>query len=252
MTGTTEVPAAIVTYFDAINNEDWDRLATVWRDDAELIATGARPRVGIDEIVRYYPKTLAPWKQHFDDPTRFVVAGDTVTVEIHFSGRSADGIAVEFDAVDVFDLVEGKIRRVTNWYDTATVRALLPAPVPPVIETYFRAINDEDWDALRSVWADDAVVLAAGARPRSGVADVMTLYTKMFDHWPKHLDVPGRTLVSGDTVTVEVHFVGTTDAGREIEFDAVDVIDLAGGRITRLTNWYDTSKVRGLIAAGPR
>jgi ketosteroid isomerase-like protein len=247
-TPASEVPDAVSTYFSAINAEDWDRLATVWQDDAELIAVGARPRKGKDAIVKYYPKTLAPWKEHFDDPTRFIVAGDTVTVEIHFSGRSADGIEVEFDAVDVFDLVDGRIQRVTNWYDVAAVRALLPPPLPAAVATYFRGINEEDWDTLRSVWADDAVVLAAGARPRTGVDDLMGLYTKMFDHWPKHLDVPGRTFIDGNTVTVEVHFIGTTDDGRELEFDAVDVIDLEKGKITKLTNWYDTSKVRAMIA----
>ena len=76
----------------------------------------------------------------------------------------------------------------------------------------------------------------------------MGLYTKMFDHWPKHEDIPGRTFVDGNTVTVEVHFIGTTDDGRELEFDAVDVIDIEGGKITKLTNWYDTSKVRAMIA----
>lgn len=246
---TDAVPEAITTYFDAINNEDWDRLATVWRDDAELLAVGARPRRGVAEIVKYYPKTLAPWQQHLDDPTRFIVAGDTVTVEIHFSGKSADGIEVEFDAVDVFDLVDGKIQRVTNWYDTSKVRALLPAPVPPVVEKYFAAINAEDWTTFPSLWTKDAVVLAVGARPRNGVDELMTLYTKMFDHWPKHLDIPGRTFVSGSTVTVEVHFIGTTDDGRELEFDAVDVIDIEDGKIKKLTNWYDTSKVRAMIAA---
>jgi ketosteroid isomerase-like protein len=242
------VPEAITTYFSAINAEDWDRLATIWRDDAELHAVGGRPRKGKDEIVKFYPRTLAPWKDHLDDPTRFVVAGDTVTVEIHFTGRSADGVEVEFDAVDVFDLVDGKIATVTNWYDTSAVRKLLPVPVPAAVSTYFDAVNSENWESLRSVWSDDVVVLAVGARPRSGIEDVMGLYTKMFDHWPQHNDIAGRTLVDGNTVTVEVHFVGTTDDGRELEFDAVDVIDIEGGKIKRLTNWYDTSKVRAMIA----
>lgn len=248
MTVPESVPEAITTYFSAINSEDWERLATVWQDDAELLAVGARPRKGRESIVGYYPKTLAPWKEHLDDPTRFIVAGDTVTAEIHFTGRSADGIEVAFDAVDVFDLVDGRIQRLTNWYDVAAVRALLPPAVPPVVGAYFDAINAEDWDSFRSLWTADAVVLAAGARPRHGVDDLMTLYTKMFDHWPSHLDVPGRTLVDGNTVTVEVHFRGTTDDGRELEFDAVDVIDVEGGRIRKLTNWYDTARVRAMIA----
>lgn len=248
MTASSSVPEALTTYFDSINNEDWDRLATVWQDDAELIPVGARTRRGKDEIVKFYPKTLAPWKEHLDDPTRVIVAGDTVTAEIHFTGKSADGVEVEFDAVDVFDLVDGRIQRLTNWYDVAAVRALLPPPVPEAIGAYFRGINDEDWNSFRTLWAEDATVLAVGARPRHGVDDLMSLYTKMFERWTKHLDVPGRTLVDGNTVTVEVHFVGTTEDGRELEFDAVDVIDLEDGRIKKLTNWYDTSKVRAMIA----
>ncbi len=247
---TEGVPAAIVTYFDSINSEDWARLATVWAPDAELIAVGARPRRGADAIVQYYPKTLGPWKEHVDAPTRYIVAGDTVTVEIHYTGRSADGTEVEFDAVDVFDLRDGLIKRVTNWYDVAAVRALLPTPIPRVVSDYFDAVNAEDWDKLRAVWADDAVVIATGARRRVGVEDVMSLYTKMFHPWPQHLDQPGRTFVSGSTVTVEVHFTGTGADGRTAEFDAVDVIDIAGGKIARLTNWYDVAMVRSMINAG--
>jgi hypothetical protein len=55
-------------------------------------------------------------------------------------------------------------------------------------------------------------------------------------------DVPGGTLIDGNTVTVEVRFIGTTEDGRELEFDAVDVIDLEGRRIKKLTNWYDPSR----------
>lgn len=247
MTASNPVPEALTTYFDAINNEDWDRLATIWQDHAVLIPAGARPRRGIDEIVQYYPKVLAGWMEHFEDPTRFLVAGDTVTAELHFTGKSATGVEVEFDAVDVFDLVDGRIERLCTWYDAAAVRALLPPPVPEAIGAYFRTINDEDWDGFRTLWAEDATVLAVGARPRHGVDDVMNLYTKMFDHWPQHLDVPGRTLIDGSTVTVEVHFVGTSDNGREVEFDAVDVIDLEGRKIKKLTTWYDTSRVLAMI-----
>jgi ketosteroid isomerase-like protein len=124
--------------------------------------------------------------------------------------------------------------------------------VPVAVTNYFDALNGEDWEGFRALWADDAAVLAVGARPRYGVDDVMNLYRSIFEHWSRHLDVPGRTLVDGDTVTVEVHFVGTTDEGREVEFDAVDVIDLEGERIKRVTTWYDTARVSALItgAAG--
>lgn len=244
MTDIETAPAAIRTYFEAINSEDWERLATVWHEDAELRAVGARPRRGRAEIGAYFPKTLAPWRRHLDDPVRVAVAGDVVTVEIHFVGSTDDGRAVEFDAVDVFDLEAGRIRRLSTWYDVDAVRRRLPVPTPPAISEYFRCLNAEDWPAFERIWHPDAEVLLAGARPRRGLEHLMGLYRKLFDAWPRHHDEPGRVLRSGSTCTVEVAFTGTTAAGRSLAFDAVDVIDLADGQLLRLTNWYDTSYVR--------
>ena len=120
--------------------------------------------------------------------------------------------------------------------------------VPKAVISYFDALNDEDWDGFGIIWAEDASVHAVGARPRHGVGEVLDLYKKIFEHWPRHVDIPGRTFIDGDTVTVEVHFVGTTDEGRDVEFDAIDVIDLEDGRIKRITTWYDTARVSELIA----
>jgi ketosteroid isomerase-like protein len=119
--------------------------------------------------------------------------------------------------------------------------------VPPTVTRYFDALNAEDWDGFRALWVEDAAALAVGARPRYGVDDVMNLYSKIFDNWSKHRDIPGRTLIDGDTVTVEVHFVGTTNEGREVEFDAVDVIDLEDGKLKRITTWYDTARVLAMV-----
>jgi ketosteroid isomerase-like protein len=64
---------------------------------------------------------------HSDAPTRILEMGDTVLAEIHFTGRSATGVDVEFPAVDVFDLRDGKIVRLTQWVDTAALERKLGA-----------------------------------------------------------------------------------------------------------------------------
>jgi ketosteroid isomerase-like protein len=120
--------------------------------------------------------------------------------------------------------------------------------VPAAVTGYFDALNAEDWDGFRALWVEDAAAHAVGARPRHGLDDVMDLYSKIFVNWSKHLDIPGRTLIDGDAVTVEVHFVGTTKEGREIEFDAVDVIDLEEGKLKSVTTWYDTARVLAMIS----
>ena len=115
-------PQAIIDYFDAINTEDWDKLASLWVDDAELNVVAARPRRGKADVLGYYPKALAPFPKHYDDPYRISVDGDVVTVEIEFTGEMADGRPVQFLAVDVFDMREGRLWKMSSWFNIEDVR----------------------------------------------------------------------------------------------------------------------------------
>lgn len=106
-------------YFKLLNDEEWDGFRDLWTDDAEVVAVGARPRHGIDGVMTYYKKIFGPWSKHVDEPVRVMSAteGDTVTVEVRFQGWTHDGRHVAFDAVDLFDLRDGRIRRLSSWYD---------------------------------------------------------------------------------------------------------------------------------------
>ena len=115
---------------------------------------------------------------------------------------------------------------------------------------YFECINSEDWVGLRDVWHEEIEIRAVGARPLHGRDDAVALYPRLFQAWPTHRDEPTRIVVAGDVVTAEVTFTGTMADGRQLSFDAVDVIDIADGRIRRLTNWYDVAYVRDQLAAG--
>ena len=84
---------------------------------------------------------------------------------------------------------------------------------------------------------------------RHGVDEVMALYPEILSPFPIHLDDPRRVLVSGDSATVEIHFTGTTDAGRTIEFDALDVFDLEDGLIRRLRYWYNPGPILADLTA---
>jgi ketosteroid isomerase-like protein len=112
----------IDAYFAAVNAEDWTAMAGLWEPGAELAATGARPRHGRDEILAYYANVLAGYAEHEDRPGRRITERGTVVVEVGFTGRTAGGRPVTFDAVDVFDLTQDRIRRLSTWYDTAAVR----------------------------------------------------------------------------------------------------------------------------------
>ena len=112
-------------YFTCINNEDWVGFAELWESDAEVRAVGTRPRRGISEIEGFYRGLFSPWLRHRDTPTRVLPSGDAVTVEVRFDGETHDGQSLDFEAVDVFDLGDGRIRRLSTWYDLVLVRRRL-------------------------------------------------------------------------------------------------------------------------------
>ena len=123
--GRRSIRTTLDAYFDGINEERYDDVAALFAADGVLIAPGTPPRSGAD-IAAYFAAALAPYPEHRDEPTRYVLAGSTATVEIRFTGRNAGGGEMEFDAVDVFDLDErGDIVRITSWYDSYQVRRRL-------------------------------------------------------------------------------------------------------------------------------
>lgn len=120
-----ELPECVGAYFQAINAEDFERLSSVWTQTAELRAVGARPRRGRDEVMTFYRELFEPWASHTDQPTRVVTAADLVVTEIEFAGVTHAGKQVAFEALDVFDLADGSIARLTTWYDLTWVRRQL-------------------------------------------------------------------------------------------------------------------------------
>lgn len=118
--------STIESYFDGINAERYDEVGALFAAEGVLIAPGVSPRVGPDEVASYFRSALARYPKHYDDPTRVIDAGSTVTVEIHFTGELDNGAPMEFDAVDVFDLdADGKIVKLSSWYDSHAVRTTL-------------------------------------------------------------------------------------------------------------------------------
>ena len=118
-------------YFDGVNNENWEDFRGIWHEDAVVDVTGGLHFEGVEEIVPYYPRVLKNFPVHYDDPYAVHVAGDVVTVEIAFRGETLDGVTAEWEAVDVFTLENGRIRKLTTWYDMGYVVGLLRSPGAP-------------------------------------------------------------------------------------------------------------------------
>ena len=124
------------------------------------------------------------------------------------------------------------------------------ATLRTTVTAYFEVLNAENWDGMRSLWHRDGELSAVGARPRAGAAAVMTYFQKIFDPWPEHRDEPTRLLVCerDRAVVAELRFMGRTRDGRSVTFDAVDVFDIEGGQIRRMTSWYDIAAARRATA----
>jgi ketosteroid isomerase-like protein len=119
------LPPEVRDYFDALNGEDFEALERVWSRHGELRAVGSRPRQGIEEVMAYFRPLFDPWVEHRDQPTRVIADGDAVVVEVRFTGRTEAGRELVFDAVDVFDLRDGLVERLSTWYDLAWLRRQL-------------------------------------------------------------------------------------------------------------------------------
>ena len=122
-----EVRAVVERYFDCVNSDDWEGLRALWHPQCVSTPVDGPQRRGVDEVMELYPLILAPFPAHLDDPTRILVSGDSATVEIRFTGTLHNGRVVTFDALDVFDLEDGLIRRLRYWYDSAPILAQIVA-----------------------------------------------------------------------------------------------------------------------------
>ena len=109
----------VKNYFAALNAEDWELMASVLHPELDLIPSASQPRIGSDKAIAMFQKIFERFPVHQDNPTRFLESGNTVVVEISFSGATADGTEVSFDAVDIFDVEDGQIYRLSQWFDMA-------------------------------------------------------------------------------------------------------------------------------------
>jgi ketosteroid isomerase-like protein len=128
MTPTTAIPdtsspsAELVRrYFNAVNNHLWDELAEIFHPDVTVQHGMSLSTSGRAKAVKLLAAVVSQFATHEDRPTRYIVSGDTVAVEIMFTGTLPDGTVLEFPAADLIDTDGKQITRVVSWYDTAVV-----------------------------------------------------------------------------------------------------------------------------------
>ena len=128
---TAAAPAAIGRYFDGVNNEDWDDFRGIWHDDAVVEVVGGIRVQGWDAILPYYVGALQNFPVHYDDPYRDSRRRRHDHGRDRFRRRDLDGVPTTFEAVDVFTLEDGLVRRLTTWYDLDRVLSFTRTPGTP-------------------------------------------------------------------------------------------------------------------------
>jgi len=120
----------------------------------------------------------------------------------------------------------------------------------PLIDRYFAALNEEDYEALEDVFHPEAVLRPPGTRSRAGHDEIMRFFRKVFEKYPQHADNPSRVLSDGNCVVVEIDFNGMTSSQAPVSFLAVDIFDIEDSRIINLSQWFDTAEVARQVGDG--
>lgn len=113
-------------YFSSLNETRLDELGKVFAEDATLHFPTYEPIRGREAIQSFYTAVLKYYPKHFDNPVKFFFSEDGgIAVEIHFEGETIEGRPMVFDAVDVFQVENGKVKKLQIRYDSAKVAQML-------------------------------------------------------------------------------------------------------------------------------
>jgi uncharacterized protein (TIGR02246 family) len=120
----------------------------------------------------------------------------------------------------------------------------MTAPARELIERHDAAWNDQDVDALNTLYTADVVFQnhTAGEEPVIGRDAVRAHIAGIFERWPDLRFSSRRLYLSPDFCVSEWTARATTADGRLIEWDGVDVMPIRDGSIAR-KDVYSTSHI---------
>jgi len=114
---------------------------------------------------------------------------------------------------------------------------------PQLLKDFLEAFNRHDLDAIMGYFAEDCVLYTPrGAAPRgdcyTGKAAVRAGLAKRFEGIPNVHYGDDKHWVCGDLGVSEWTLTGTSTSGERIEVRGVDLLEFAGGRITRKDSFW--------------
>lgn len=106
----------------------------------------------------------------------------------------------------------------------------------------FAAFNDHNWQAMASLYAEDALFLdpAFGTKPVSkSRAEIVTKYRELQNTFPNLHDEVVNVYAEDQTVIVEFVSTGTASDGTTFSLPIVSVLTLENGLIIKDATYYD-------------
>jgi steroid delta-isomerase-like uncharacterized protein len=112
-----------------------------------------------------------------------------------------------------------------------------------VLKEFLEAFNRHDLDAIMGYFAEDCVFyMPRGSMPRGdryvGKDQVRAGLAKRFEGIPDVHYGEDRHWMCGDFGVSEWTLTGTTVSGKKIEVRGVDLLEFAGGKITRKDSFW--------------
>jgi uncharacterized protein len=106
-------------YFTAVNEERWDDVMALYRDDAVLHVPGRRPKEGKDRIRPFYENIGHRFEKHVAELTLLLADDKVAAATVRYDGTDRDGKAVDVYACDNFRFEDGRIRELRIVFDSA-------------------------------------------------------------------------------------------------------------------------------------
>jgi ketosteroid isomerase-like protein len=114
----TAIKAIVYSYYKAVNDSRWDDVVAYFHPDATLHVPGQEPKVGTDEIRRFYEAHGRHALKHHDDVPLLMVDGNRVLTLVDHHGVGRGGEPIHFWTTGVVTIDNGRFRQYRVIFDT--------------------------------------------------------------------------------------------------------------------------------------
>ena len=118
-----------------------------------------------------------------------------------------------------------------------------------LIHEFFRRFDAEDVEGLLELFTDDcSFSMILYDRDLRGKRELGEFFRMHLANWRQHREWATSVIVEGDAGASELHFEGTTQDGRRVVMDNLNIWDFEDGRIRRIRVYADTAPIREALA----